>query len=98
MRKYLLLSSALVLAFTLAPLTSRADTKQAPGATKLIASDREGDDETKPATPPPSDTPAVASTREEPGDWYVLHAGLRPQLRTFGGIATFALAKGQVQN
>src|SRR5438067_2258140 len=29
---------------------------------------------------------------DPPGDWAVLHAGLRPSLHTFGGIATLALA------
>ena len=29
---------------------------------------------------------------DPPGDWAVLHAGLRPRLGTFGGIATVALA------
>src|SRR4051812_29971693 len=34
---------------------------------------------------------------DPPGDWYVLHAGLRPQLGTFGGIATFALAHARTE-
>jgi hypothetical protein len=32
-----------------------------------------------------------------PPDWAVLHAGLRPQLGTFGGIATFALAHARTE-
>jgi hypothetical protein len=38
----------------------------------------------------PSRRVYVAS--DPPGDWAVLHAGLRPHIGTFGGIATLALA------
>jgi hypothetical protein len=34
---------------------------------------------------------------DPPGDWAVLHAGLRPKLGTFGGIATFALAHARTE-
>jgi hypothetical protein len=34
---------------------------------------------------------------DPPGDWAVLHAGLRPRLGTFGGIATFALAHARTE-
>ena len=34
---------------------------------------------------------------DPPGDWAVLHAGLRPKLGTFGGIATLALAHARTE-
>ncbi len=34
---------------------------------------------------------------DPPGDWAVLHAGLRPHLGIFGGIATFALAHARTE-
>ena len=34
---------------------------------------------------------------DPPGDWAVLHAGLRPHLGTFGGIATFAVAHARTE-
>ena len=60
-----------------------------------------------------SDEPAVLSTYDSdmrrpsyaapiatdpPGDWAVLHAGLRPKLGTFGGIATLALAHARTES
>jgi hypothetical protein len=38
---------------------------------------------------------AIAS--DPPPDWAVLHAGLRPRLGTFGGIATFAAAHARTE-
>jgi len=35
---------------------------------------------------------------DPPGDWAVLHAGLRPHLGTFGGIATFAVAHARTES
>ncbi len=35
---------------------------------------------------------------DPPGDWAVLHAGLRPKLGTFGGIATLALAHARTES
>jgi len=34
---------------------------------------------------------------DPPADWAVLHAGLRPRLGTFGGVATFALAHARTE-
>lgn len=34
---------------------------------------------------------------DPPRDWAVLHAGLRPHLGTFGGIATFSLAQNRTE-
>jgi hypothetical protein len=34
---------------------------------------------------------------DPPGDWAVLHAGLRPRLGTFGGLATLALAHARTE-
>jgi len=34
---------------------------------------------------------------DPPADWAVLHAGIRPHLGTFGGIATFALAHARTE-
>src|SRR5262249_8517651 len=44
------------------------------------------------ATPPSRSRYDLAVATDPPTDWAVLHAGLRPHLGTFGGIATFALA------
>ena len=41
-----------------------------------------------------SDAPIAT---DPPPDWAVLHAGLRPRLGTFGGIATFALAHARTE-
>jgi|GEM_PF-945707 len=35
---------------------------------------------------------------DPPGDWAILHAGLRPKLGTFGGIATLALAHARTES
>jgi hypothetical protein len=35
---------------------------------------------------------------DPPGDWAVLHAGLRPKIGTFGGIATLALAHARTES
>jgi len=57
-----------------------------------------------------ADEPAIAYDSDEmrqgiapiatdpPGDWAVLHAGLRPKIATFGGIATFALAHARTES
>lgn len=42
-------------------------------------------------------SPAPIAT-DPPGDWAVLHAGLRPKLGTFGGIATLALAHARTES
>lgn len=41
--------------------------------------------------------PNAPIATDPPGDWAVLHAGLRPRLGTFGGIATFALAHARTE-
>lgn len=35
---------------------------------------------------------------DPPGDWAVLHAGLRPRIGTFGGIATLAVAHARTES
>lgn len=51
----------------------------------------------------PGDAAASAASDERmvatdpPTDWAVLHAGVRPSLGTFGGIATFALAHARTE-
>ena len=41
---------------------------------------------------------AAPIATDPPGDWAVLHAGLRPKLGTFGGIATLALAHARTES
>ena len=45
--------------------------------------------------------PEAAPVTEAPApahDWALLHAGIRPRLATFGGIATLAVAQGRVHH
>jgi len=42
-----------------------------------------------------AEAPLIA--KDPPPDWAVLHAGLRPELGTFGGIATLALAHARTE-
>lgn len=41
---------------------------------------------------------AAPIATDPPGDWAVLHAGLRPKIGTFGGIATLALAHARTES
>jgi hypothetical protein len=50
------------------------------------------------AEPAPFDRPPEAPlAKDPPPDWAVFHVGLRPQLGTFGGIATIALAHARTE-
>ena len=43
----------------------------------------------------PAPPPQIAT--DPPGDWYLLHAGVRPHLGTFGGVAALALAHERIE-
>ena len=43
------------------------------------------------------DDPPPPVAVNPPSDWAVLHAGLRPRIGTFGGIATLALAHARTE-
>lgn len=53
--------------------------------------------ETQMAPGPVDHVQSAPIAAEEPHDWAVLHAGLSPNLGTFGGIGTFELAGGRTR-
>jgi hypothetical protein len=57
-------------------------------------------DEAPPPTPSQHmrTSEGAAIAKDPPPDWAVLHAGLKPELGTFGGIGTLALAQSTVEN
>src|SRR5262249_23969209 len=76
-----------------------------------IARDRDDEIGTRPAqaaaAPPLADSTSALDSdhrsrlvlaSEPPVDWAVLHAGLRPHLGTYGGIATFAFARARTES
>src|SRR5205085_11815064 len=76
--------------------------RDAPSSSPTLALERtDGTDDEPDAYP--GDTGRHYRGREAPiatappPDWAVLHAGLRPQLGTFGGIATLALAHARTE-
>lgn len=85
------------------PPASAADdigTTPARSPAQLVAADEErvshrGLERGPEASPHPA-MPAPIAT-EPPGDWWVLHAGVRPRLGTFGGIAALGLAHERIE-
>jgi hypothetical protein len=90
--------------FTLSgPLAAAADVQKAADADETIGTTAAAPPEPANVTAPSSPSSAHAEggtafiASDPPKDWAVLHAGLRPHLGTFGGLATFALAHGRTE-
>src|SRR5262245_28544929 len=90
MRSYgLFVSAALATSITLSATPSHAGDDNSIGTTPAQMV------EASTWATPPSEAPAhhaLLVAVDPRTDWAVLHAGVRPHLGTFGGIATFALA------